>query len=218
MPDYIPASDEKFLEWAKNLYDYAATHFSGWNIPTPQTDLQTLLTAYETAFQVTQNPNRGKVDVLHKNEARDALKSKIRVYVRAYLINNLAVTDEDKAAMGLPIHKKGKTSIPLPETVPELTVDTGTPRRHKVHYRDKDSERRGKPAHVAGIEIRSVILDHYPASVDELVNSNYDTASPFVKDYNEAERGKKVYYCGRWEISKEGGKGPFGEIVEAIIP
>jgi hypothetical protein len=218
MPDYIPSSDEKFLEFSKNLVAYALANFTRWSVPTPQTDLQPPLTAYEAAFQAAQSPNRGKVDVLTKNEARDALKSKIRVYVKAYLINNPAVTDEDKAAMDLPIYKKGKSPIQLPETVPELTVDTGTPRRHKVHYRDQGSERRGKPPHVAGIEIRHAILDHYPASVDELIGSDFDTASPFTKDYDEAERGKRVYYCGRWEIPKEGGKGPFGEIVEAIIP
>jgi hypothetical protein len=218
MPDYIPGSDEKFLEWSKNLYAYALANYSRWSVPSPQTELETPLSAYEAAFEAAQNPNRGKVDVLNKNEARDVLKGKIRIYVKAYLINNPAVTDEDKTAMGLPIHKTGKSPIPLPETVPELTVDTGTPRRHKVHYHDQGSERRGKPSHVAGIEIRSAILDHYPASVNELASSDFDTASPLIKDYDEADRGKKVYYCGRWEIAKEGGKGPFGEIVEAIIP
>jgi hypothetical protein len=218
MPDYIPSSDEKFLEWSKNLYAYALANFTRWSVPTPQTELQALLTAHEAAFEAAKNPNRGKVDILAKNETRDALKKKIRVYVKAYLINNPAVTDEDKAAMGLPIYKTGRSPIQVPETVPELTVDTGTPRRHKVYYRDKGSKRRGKPPHVAGIEIRHAILDHYPASENELINSDFDTASPFVKDYDEAERGKRVYYCGRWEIPKEGGKGPFGEIVEAIVP
>jgi hypothetical protein len=218
MPDYIPSSDEKFLEWSKNLYAYALANFAKWSVPTPQTDLQAPLTAYEAAFETAQSPNRGKVDVLTKNETRDTLKGKIRVYVKAYLVNNPVVTDEDKAAMDLPVYKKGKSPIQLPQTVPELTVDTGIPRRHKVHYRDQGTERRGKPPHVAGIEIRHAILDHYPVSVDELVNSDFDTASPFVKDYDEADRGKRVYYCGRWEIPKEGGKGPFGEIVEAIIP
>jgi hypothetical protein len=218
MPDYIPQTDEGFLEFAKNLVSYASLNFSRWNVPSPQTELQAPLTAYETAFEAAQNPNRGKVDVLTKNETRDTLKKKLRVYVKAYLINNPAVTDEDKAAMGLPIHKTGKSPVQVPETVPELTVDTGTPRRHKVHYRDHGSTRRGKPAGVAGIEIRHAVLDHYPATVKELINSDFDTATPFVKDYDEADRGKKAYYCGRWEIPSEGGKGPFGEIVEAVIP
>jgi hypothetical protein len=98
MPDYIPGSDEKFLEWSKNLYAYAVANFSRWSVPSPQTALESRLSAYETTFETAQNPNRGKVDILAKNEARDALKKDIRVYVKAYLINNPAVTDEDKAA------------------------------------------------------------------------------------------------------------------------
>lgn len=218
MPDYVPVSDEPFLEWAKNLYAYALVHFAQWSVPGPQTGLQAPLAAYETAFAAAQNPNRGRVDVLNKNESRDALKKELRIYVKAYLISNPAVTDEDKAAMGLPIHKKGRTPYQIPDTFPVLEVDTGTPRRHKVFYKDQGATRRGKPSHVSGIEIRRAILDHYPASVDELIHSDFDTKSPFVTDYGEADRGKRVYYCGRWEIPSEGGKGPFGEIVEAIIP
>jgi hypothetical protein len=41
--------------------------------------LESRLTAYETAFEAAQNPNRGKVDILAKNETRDALKKDIRV-------------------------------------------------------------------------------------------------------------------------------------------
>jgi hypothetical protein len=32
------------------------------------------LTAYETAFAAASSPKRGKIDILNKNEARDALK------------------------------------------------------------------------------------------------------------------------------------------------
>jgi hypothetical protein len=34
----------------------------------------------------------------------------------------------------------------------------------------------------------------------------------------EQDRGKHIYLLGRWEINREGGKGPFGAIEEAIIP
>jgi hypothetical protein len=48
---------------------------------------------------------------------------------------------------------------------------------------------------VAGVELRWAILDHYPADVaEELVKSGYGTASPWVNDFDEADRGRKVYY------------------------
>jgi hypothetical protein len=38
-----------------------------------------------------------------------------------------------------------------------------------------------------------------------------------VRVYSETERGKPVYYAGRWQNEK-GEKGPWGDIVSAIIP
>jgi hypothetical protein len=68
---------------------------------------------------------------------------------------------------------------------------------------------------VKGIEIRRAILDHFPARIDELVYSDFDTASPwenmFDESDDESDRGKRVYYCGRWEDPSEGGKWPLGK-------
>jgi hypothetical protein len=216
--DYIPSNDGQFLEWAKNLYAYAVAHFSGWGVPSPQLTLEAPLAGFEAALAKLADPNYGKVDMERKKDTRKVCEKAFRVYVQAYLSRNPAVTDEDRVAMGIPVYKTTKSKRPLPETVPELEVDTGTPRRHLVHYRDRGSERRGKPEGVAGIEIRWAVLDHYPATVKELINSGYDTASPWMNEFDEADRGRKAYYCGRWEAPVEGGKGPFGEIVEAIVP
>jgi hypothetical protein len=108
------------------------------------TPIQTQLTAYETAFDRAQDPNRGKVDVLNKNEARDTLKSSIRTFVKAYLTYNPSVSDADKENMGLPLHDSTRT--PAPTTIPELELDSSTIRQISVHFRDTGSSKRGKPA------------------------------------------------------------------------
>jgi hypothetical protein len=218
MADYIPVKEEAFLDWAKNLYAYAAVHYTAWNVPDPTAALKTLLDAYEAAFAAALNPNRGRVDVLAKKDAKKALKKAVRVYVKAYLINNPLVTDEDRAAMGLPIHKTTRTPVLVPRTVPQLFIDTGTRRRLIIFYKDKKSDRRGKPEGVHGIEIRWAILDHANPNIDELTNSAFDTNSPLILDFEEHQRGQRVYMCGAWEIEREGEKGPFGDIEEAVIP
>jgi hypothetical protein len=219
MADYIPVKDEEFLDWAKNLYNYAAAHYTGWDVPDPTAVLKISLDGYEAAFAAALNPNRGKVDVLAKNEAKAALKKKIRLYVKAYLISNPKVTDEDRAAMGLPIHKTTKTPVPVPHTAPQLFINTGTRRRLTITYKDEGSDRRGKPRGVHGIEVRWAILDAAPTDIKtQLINSAFDTKPPLVIDFEEHDRGKKVFLCGRWEIEREGVTGPFGDIEEAVIP
>jgi hypothetical protein len=128
------------------------------------------------------------------------------------------VTDEDRDKMGIPNYKDGRTPVPAPETSPLLLIDTGTRRRIIVHYRDEKSGRRGKPKGVHGIEVRWAILDRPPAHEDELIHSSFDTKSPLTLEFDESDRGKHVYLCGRWEIEREGIKGPSGAIEDAIIP
>jgi hypothetical protein len=67
------------------------------------------------------------------------------------------------------------------------------------------------------VETRWAILDHPPASVTELVNSDFDTATPFTLVFDESQRGQRLYFCLRWE-STTGEKGPDGEIYSVVIP
>jgi hypothetical protein len=216
--DYIPQSDGAFLEWAKTLVTYVGPKSAIFNIPMESlTPIQTQLAAYETAFDRAQDPNRGKVDVLNKNKARDTLKSSIRTFVKAYLTYNTAVSDADKENMGLPLHDSTRTPTPGPTTIPELELDSSTIRQISVHFRDTGSSKRGKPAGIHGVELRWALLDNPPSSVEDLTKSAFDTASPYTFKFDEADRGKSLYICPCWENNK-GEKGPFGEIAKAIVP
>jgi hypothetical protein len=85
------------------------------------------------------------------------------------------VTDEDRNRMAIPNKKPRRSEVPAPRTAPRLILNTSMRRRIIVNYADETGERRGKPADVHGIEIRWVILDHYPADLSELTNSSFDT-------------------------------------------
>jgi hypothetical protein len=216
--DYIPSADAAFLEWVKNLLAYVLQKFSTWGIPSPQTTLTPLVTEFEAAFEACQNPNRGKLDTQKKNEARKRLEKELRIYNKAYLLYNPVVTDDDRTAMGLPIHKGTRSPVKPPETAPQLLPDTSTRRIIKVYYKDEGATRRGKPAGVTGIEIKWAKLKEPPKDISELINSAFDTNPPLVLEFEEHERGEKVFMCGRWEIQREGEKGPPGDIEEVIIP
>jgi hypothetical protein len=216
--DFIPHADGAFLEWAKTLATYAAVHVSAFKLDEGAlTAVQTQLTAYETAFEAAQNPNRGKVDVLNKNETKAALESGLRTFIKAYLTYNPAVTDADKESMGLPLHDTTRTPIPVPTAIPELELDSSIIRQVTVIFKDTGSDKRGKPQGVHGIELRWSLLDAAPASVEDIKNSAFDTASPYTFTFDETDRGKALYICPRWENNK-GDKGPWGEIVKAIVP
>jgi hypothetical protein len=215
--DYIPKKDEVFRDWAQNLYTYVLSKYQIWNIPSPQPPLESLLNAYQTALTTAQNPNRGKVDVLTKNEARAVLEAAVRPYVKAYLSFNPVISDADREQMRITVYDKTKTPIPPPSTIPEAEIDSSVIRQLTIHFKDNGSERRGKPLGVHGVEIVWDMTETTPAKIEEFRNSVFDTRSPYTFSFDESQRGKKVFLCLRWENAK-GEKGPWSEIYNAIIP
>jgi hypothetical protein len=157
------------------------------------------------------------VDVLAKNEARDALKAALRTFIKAYLTYNPEVTDVDKENMGLPLHDSTRTPVPPPATIPETELDSSVIRQISAHFRDSGSDRRGKPQGVHGVELRWSLLEAAPVSIEDLHNSAFATATPYIFSFDEPDRGNALYICPRWENNK-GDKGPWGEIVKAIVP
>jgi ABC-type glycerol-3-phosphate transport system substrate-binding protein len=91
------------LTFAKNFYAYALANYARWSVPSPQTMLETAITAFESALAAFANPNRGKVDTLNKNEAKAALTHALRAYAQGFVARNPAVTDEDKEQMSRPL-------------------------------------------------------------------------------------------------------------------
>jgi hypothetical protein len=109
--------------------------------------------------------------------------------------------------------------IPVPGSVPELSILLGYIRQLIVLFKVLGAERWGKPPKVYGIEIRWAFLDHVPVDIAaELFNSALATRHPFRISFREEDRGKTVYFAARWVIVREGETGDFGPVVSAIVP
>ncbi|MDR1862296.1 MAG: hypothetical protein LBQ67_00080 [Treponema sp.] len=192
---------------------------STWNIPSDAvTALSAAGSAYITIDNAASSPDASKSARTRRREEYKTFTARIRDFENKYIRYNDLIDDAACDMLGVPRKTRTRSPVPVPATVPELSVDTGTVRVIKVHYRDQNSSRRGKPAKVHGIEIRWAILDRPPGDLSELTNSGFDTRPPFVLEFGEHQRGLHVYLAGRWEIQREGEKGHFGDIVNAIIP
>jgi hypothetical protein len=220
--DYVPSNDAEFDVWFNNLVEYVLakvmTSKPEWvHIPVAEAELlSAAYTAWHTAYQPTLKPHT-PAQTLAKDEARAEAVAVIRPFVGQWLMWK-QVSDQQRLDMGLHNPAPRREHIPAPATVPELSPRAGNPRQVVVPYRDKGVDRKGKPADVHGIEVRWAILDHPPADVKDLVNSAFDTNSPLMLEFEEHDRGKRVYMAGLWEIEREGIKGQPGEIVSAIVP
>ena len=216
--DYIPSRDEDFLIWVKNLFDYANVHEADWLInPDAWTQFDKQIKAYEAALKKAQEPNRGSADVLVKNETRDALKKTVRQLVKEYLEYNHLITDEDREHMRLPIHDTTHTRRPRPGSRTALTGQPTNNRQHTLSALDQKTGKKTKPNDAYGVKYAWEIRETLPESPDDLRHSLFSRKTVHVFDYEEKDRGKKVFYAARYENAKGEG-GPWSDIIDLLIP
>jgi hypothetical protein len=170
-------------------------------------------TAYEK-----DNSTRNR---LIKDEAKQAAKAAMREFANTSIRHNKLMKEEDKRNYGIHTPDPTPSHITAPTSFPEAEADTSVIRQILIRFWDRLTKKRRKPHGVHGAEIRwaigDTVPDHPPKSAAELINSDFDTASPFTLTFDETDRGKRLYFGLRWETATNL-KGPFGEIYSAIIP
>jgi len=214
---YLSRKDAELLPWSSNFLAIITTNAESWDIPTTEvTNLQSKLSDFELLVAQSKSPVRNSIIVSEKNAKKKELLATIREMVN-FRLKNPVITDSQLVMLGLHPRDKTRTPSPVPVTYPELQINSSVIRQLTIQYRDNGSEKKAKPAGVHGVEIRWSILSVPPTHVDNLIVSSFCTRPPFFLSFNEDDRGKWVYFCARWE-NKRGKKGPWSEIVGAVIP
>jgi hypothetical protein len=219
--DFIPTNDAVFDNWQKNLLEQLGAEgvLKKWDIP--QEAFENLLpkeVEWGVRYEAAKNPkNRTQVQITAKIEARKNYEDVLRIFIKGYVTYNPKVTDDERELLGLPVHKKGRTPAPIPKRYPLFKIDSSVIRRLDVYFYDDVNERRSKPEGVHGAEISWDFSDVPVEDPDKLVHSRFDTASPYTIEFNGEDRGRTVYIALRWENTR-GEKGPWSEIITAIVP
>jgi hypothetical protein len=127
------------------------------------------------------------------------------------------VTNNDLEAMGMPRRPEGgHTPVPPPLTLPALVIKHPSKGIVEVHFHDEDTENKAKPHGVHGVELLYALLDHAPASLDELTRSAFDTHTPCRLTFGFEEVGKDLYIAARWENTR-GEKGPWSDFYHTVL-
>jgi hypothetical protein len=204
-------------KWKAALGNSAYLTAFGW-VQQAVTACLNAITAFLTALDTWETDNSSMNKAL-RDDTRKAAEEAIENFAAHYVRYNEKMTETQKyELLGVRTWHPGHP-IEVPGSVPELSPRPGHIRQIIVEYKVLGAEHWGKPPKVHGIEIRWAFLDHPPTDIEaELTNSSFDTRHPFRITFREEDRGKTVYFAGRWEIEREGEKGDFGPIVSAIVP
>ena len=172
---------------------------------------------WNDAYGVYIDPSkRTRRVVQEKNDARKGYEPALRTFIQGQLMHNPKVTDADRRNMGLPVYDRTPTPAAPPSTRPELEIDFSQIARHILRVRDSESKSAGKPAHVIGFEIWRRTGGSNEPAYEEMQLVEQATRSPHTLEYASAERSEIVWYALRW-VNTRGEKGPWSEIVSAII-
>ncbi|MDR0981953.1 MAG: hypothetical protein LBM07_01750 [Culturomica sp.] len=218
--DVIPGADAQFNTFQSVVVNAVEKNAELWLIPADVvTEIAALRAKWEAAYSVVENPaTKTSVAVQAKKSARKEYEKQLRLLLKSYITYNPKVSDEDKTAMGLPLHKSTRTPVPVPDTVPDVTgIDRNTVRCISISFRDSGSDHRAKPSGVQGAVVKWIVSDTPPTSIKVFTNSLLDTKSPITLDFEEEQRGKVVYFALAWQNTK-GEMGHFGEIQSSVVP
>jgi len=223
---YVPGSDAQFLDWAENLTETALQSFEAWKIPDPEQAIGTRVTIFKDKLVAASQPNRGKVDVLAKNEARKDAEKALRTYVQAYLAKNPLVTNVDRGQLRITIYDTTPTAVP-PPTIPAeadlLFPATAIVKVANIRPLTGSADKKAE----YGVRIYYGVMgtpdetDRFrmaqkPQTGIDLPHSVFTRRRSHRFQFTRSS-GKEVFFCLRYENSK-GEAGPWGNLISAFIP
>jgi hypothetical protein len=227
-PDWLPKNhlalyDQAIQTWKylsapdnRERMGFAATGLQGRWL---DTEFAPKYDTFVATFNHWQNPaERTLSKTARLYGAEREFKPVYRELYVGLLKRNPLVADTDLLSMGLPERHSGHSRhTPVPETYPNPAVVLPGPAVVEIHFYDKGSTHRAKPAGVHGAEMAWAILDVLPTNWEELTLTTFNTHSPFRLSFELNQRGKTIYYALRWQNNR-GEPGPWGQIHNVIIP
>lgn len=218
--NYIPQRLTEMVAWMTNFADYVATNWAALGLTTIDRDTIVAqasgMGAVHAAAQSADT--RTPATVAAQTTARNASLAVFRLYSQI-INNNLAVTDEQRAALQITIRATAKTPIAAPLTWPVLTVRAINPLQHVFLWRDSSAPSlnvRSKPFGALGAQLFQYIGVTPPSTPKLAVFVGLFTRLDIVVDLEAGDVGKTAYYYARW-ITARGLEGPLVGPVTATI-
>lgn len=216
--DYIPRPDAAFEAWSYQFVNYAGTNLVALGLVAgdllPVSEAQAI---WQAEFQDHVAAQAAAQDARQqKDAARATFESAIRALV-ARLQASPAVSDAERAGLGITIPDTIPTPVGAPTTRPILSVDTSQRLRHTIAFSDEATPTSvAKPAGVRGCEIFVKVGGAAPLDLSECTYLATDTRTPYLAEYDGSEANQVAHYIGRW-VSTRAEPGPLSETVSVTI-
>ncbi|MES2621545.1 MAG: hypothetical protein V4615_11905 [Bacteroidota bacterium] len=234
--DYIPDGYAEFFPWQNNLVTMVSTNAVAWGIPVPKvTELGDKQDIYVPLYTAATTPStKTKAANVAHEEGRKVYEKYIRGFVKEFLINNSAISTQEKIDTGLNPNISSGGSRPAIETSPHTTLKGLGGGVMKFECRvESDSSRASRHTDSDGVEIRYRILEKEgvgspppgePGGGDMPTPETcplqyFSTKATFKLELGGSNVGKLIFVFTRWKNNTSPEKsGPYQSLpVIALI-
>lgn len=215
---YIPLREADLDTWLANFKTKIAASPTTYGLQTSDaTAITTAVTNWHNAYVTATSPStRTKSTVITKNQMKAIVLTLVRSYA-ATIRANLAVSDSNKADLGLHVHDTQPTPIPPPATYPVLSVVGMGAGLQDLRACDQNTpDKRGKPVGASGLLVYRAVGTAPATDPAQAVFLAFVSRSDFQSTFTSADAGKTATYFGRWTNGK-GEVGPWSLAASAPI-
>jgi hypothetical protein len=216
--DWFPKIRTLQLTMAKNWVIILKANAGAWNIAmTVVTELETRTDAADAALTAAQNEEtRTPVATARCHETFKVLEEEMRDIKKRYFFVP-PLTEADLVGLGLKI--PDSTATPSGTPTAQVTLETYLVGRHELGI--KIVYVTGSPHDAAnkGYRVWYSVTgqgEQRPTDPDELRNSFFTKRKKDVIEFGFGDSGKTAYFAV--QIENDGKKGPWGPLVNALIP
>lgn len=215
---YIPSKLASLGLWATNFSSLITASPTTYGLTAPNASaISSAVSPFTAALAVSTNlSTRTRATVAATQSAKAAMLAVVRPFAQT-VSRNSGVTPEHKAALGVNTRTNTPSPIPAPSTNPIISVISAAPLEQTVRASDSTTpDKRAKPFGALGMLLYGKASLTPITNIDELPVVQIVTKQPIKVAFDSADRGKTMYYYGRW-YNRKGQLGPASSIASFVV-
>ena len=216
----IPFGPSVQHEFAANAVKLVTAKAKEWDVPDAMvTKLTASFTNYDAKYATTSNPiTRSPAATTARNTAWEVVKADLNDLYKHYLLNNDAITPDEKEALYINESAGGGAVTPAPSTMPIVVLTSeGSGALHVIYSDSSAPGTHYKPDNVVFCELRYQVGGTAPATPADCNETANITRSHAALQFEFQDRGKTVYLFARW-VNRNGKTGPWSNMQTGLVP
>ncbi|HLG33472.1 MAG TPA: hypothetical protein VI757_01215 [Bacteroidia bacterium] len=210
-----------FYNFFETLQNKVSANQASWKIPPGEAnDLAAAFNTYKPLNLAIRNKKtRTSQQVDDHVKGRTVAENLIQRIANEYIVSNSAISFSEKKVLGFNARTGERHERPRIEDTPFATMDAQPGSRIGFTCRrQSDASRPSIHPDADAVEVRCMVGNTAPSTVNDCVQKEISTRSKFVIELSPSQAGQKIFAFVRWRNNIHASKcGPFGDMLTTVV-